>query len=85
MAVLGVHDLRSSSQTILVDKVFNLADHGGLPPKSDLSLLRLSVPARLSKSSAPRTSLKASCADRLPDCLQSPTSPQSASLTRTRS
>lgn len=47
--VLGVHDLRFSSQTIMVDQVFNLPDDGRFPPKSDLSLLRLSAPARLSK------------------------------------
>lgn len=50
--VLGVHDLRFSSQTVPVDKVFNLPEDGSFPPKSDLSLLRLSVPARLSKSTS---------------------------------
>lgn len=49
--VLGVHDLRfSSSQTILVDEVFGLPQDGNYPPRSDLALLRLSVPARLSRS-----------------------------------
>uniref|UniRef100_A0A8P4KFF0 Peptidase S1 domain-containing protein n=1 Tax=Dicentrarchus labrax TaxID=13489 RepID=A0A8P4KFF0_DICLA len=47
MVVLGVHDLRfSSSQMVPVDKVFNLPQDGSFPPKSDLSLLHLSVPAR---------------------------------------
>lgn len=50
MVVLGVHDLRLSSPTILVDEVFSLPDDGSFPPKSDLSLLRLSVPVRFSKS-----------------------------------
>ncbi|XP_068590082.1 ovochymase-1 isoform X2 [Cebidichthys violaceus] len=48
VVVLGVHDLRfASSQTIPVDEVFNLPQDGSFPPTSDLSLLRLSVPARL--------------------------------------
>ncbi|XP_044042526.1 ovochymase-1 isoform X2 [Siniperca chuatsi] len=52
--VLGVHDLRfSSSQTILVDEVFNLPHDGSFPPESDLSLLRLSLPARFSSSVSP--------------------------------
>lgn len=50
VVVLGVHDLRFSSQTIPVDQVFNQPHDGSFPPKSDLSLLRLSVPARLSKT-----------------------------------
>lgn len=48
--VLGAHDLRFSSQVIPVDQVFNQPDNGSFPPKSDLSLLRLSVPARLSEN-----------------------------------
>lgn len=49
VVVLGVHDLRfSSSQTVPVDEVFNLPQDGSFPPKSDVSLLRLSVPARFS-------------------------------------
>ncbi|XP_071358853.1 ovochymase-1 isoform X2 [Trachinotus anak] len=48
LVVLGIHDLRfSSAETIPVDKVFNLPQDSSFPPKSDLSLLRLSVPARL--------------------------------------
>lgn len=50
MVVLGVHDLRLSSQTIPVDEVFSLPDDGSFPPRSDLSLLRLSAPVRFSKS-----------------------------------
>ncbi|XP_042372373.1 ovochymase-1, partial [Plectropomus leopardus] len=54
LAVLGVHDLRfSSSQTIPVDEVFNLPQDSSFPPKSDLSLLRLSVPARFSSDASP--------------------------------
>ncbi|XP_054480990.1 ovochymase-1 [Anoplopoma fimbria] len=49
MVVLGVHDLRfSSSQTVPVDKVVDLPQDSSFPPTSDLSLLRLSVPARFS-------------------------------------
>ncbi|XP_029282301.1 ovochymase-1 isoform X2 [Cottoperca gobio] len=51
VVVLGVHDLRFSSQTIPVDEVINLPHDGSFPPKSDLSLLRLSVPARFSSVS----------------------------------
>lgn len=85
--VLGVHDLGFSSQTIPVDQVFNLPDDGSFPPKSDLSLLRLSVPARLSKSLllVLGTTLKGSCAEGLSVCLQRPASPRSASPRRTRS
>ncbi|CAJ1054450.1 ovochymase-1 isoform X1 [Xyrichtys novacula] len=54
MAVLGVHDLRfSASQTIPVDEVFNLPEDHSFPPKSDLSLIRLSVPARISSNVSP--------------------------------
>ncbi|XP_041636357.1 ovochymase-1 isoform X2 [Cheilinus undulatus] len=54
VVVLGVHDLRfSSSQTIPVDEVFNLPEDGSFPPKTDLSLLRLSVPARFRLNVAP--------------------------------
>ncbi|XP_036977682.1 ovochymase-1 [Acanthopagrus latus] len=54
VVVLGVHDLRfSSSQTVPVDEVFNLPQDGSFPPKSDVSLLRLSVPARFSSSVSP--------------------------------
>ncbi|XP_041819476.1 ovochymase-1 isoform X2 [Chelmon rostratus] len=54
VVVLGVHDLRfSSAQTVPVDEVFNLPQDGNFPPKSDLTLLRLSVPARFSSNVAP--------------------------------
>uniref|UniRef100_UPI0037E90D7C ovochymase-1 n=1 Tax=Semicossyphus pulcher TaxID=241346 RepID=UPI0037E90D7C len=54
VVVLGVHDLRfSSSQTVPVDEVFNLPEDGSFPPKSDLSLLRLSTPARFSSNVCP--------------------------------
>lgn len=93
VVVLGVHDLRfSSTQTIPVDEVVNLPQDGSFPPKLDLSLLRLSVPARISMS------IKANCIVcenpdflRLCDvthCLpvsQAPTCVQSVSLTRTKS
>lgn len=47
---LGLHDLRFlPSQTVLVDKVFHLPQDGSFPPRTDLSLLRLSVPARFSR------------------------------------
>lgn len=47
VVVLGVHDLKlKSAQTILVEEVFNPVHDAGFPPQSDLSLLRLSVPAR---------------------------------------
>ncbi|XP_071781059.2 ovochymase-1 [Centroberyx gerrardi] len=52
--VLGVHDLRFFlSQTIPVDEVFSLPQDGSFPPACDLSLLRLSVPARFSASVFP--------------------------------
>ncbi|XP_076025569.1 ovochymase-1 [Genypterus blacodes] len=48
--VLGVHDLKFfSSQTIPVDKVFKLPQDSSFPPKSDLTLLRLSAPARFKR------------------------------------
>lgn len=48
MAVLGGHDLGLSlSQTVPVERVFDLPQEDGFPPKNDLSLLRLAVPARL--------------------------------------
>uniref|UniRef100_A0A673BHC0 Zgc:55888 n=1 Tax=Sphaeramia orbicularis TaxID=375764 RepID=A0A673BHC0_9TELE len=48
VAVLGIHDIRfSSSRIIPIDKVFNLAQDHSFPPIADLSLLRLSRPARL--------------------------------------
>ncbi|XP_068611620.1 chymotrypsin B-like [Brachionichthys hirsutus] len=54
VVVLGVHDLRFSSvQIIPVDEVSNLPRDGSFPPKSDLSLVRLGVPARLGSSVAP--------------------------------
>ncbi|XP_056132695.1 ovochymase-1 [Lampris incognitus] len=52
--VLGAHDLRfMSTQSIPVDEVFSLPQNGSFPPASDLSLLRLSVPARFSASVFP--------------------------------
>ncbi|TKS90349.1 Transmembrane protease serine 9 [Collichthys lucidus] len=54
VVVLGVHDLRfTSSQTVPVDQVFNPPHDGSFPPKSDLSLLRLSVPTRFSSNVSP--------------------------------
>ncbi|XP_062239190.1 ovochymase-1 isoform X2 [Platichthys flesus] len=54
VVVLGIHDLRfSSSQTVSVDEVFNLPEDGSFPPKSDLSLLRLSVSARFNSNVSP--------------------------------
>ncbi|XP_053271476.1 ovochymase-1 [Pleuronectes platessa] len=54
VVVLGVHDLRfSSSQTVSVEEVFNLPEDGSFPPKSDLSLLRLSVSARFNSNVSP--------------------------------
>lgn len=51
VAVLGVHDLRfSSSRIIPIDQVFNLGKSHIFPPKDDLSLLRLSRPARLGRN-----------------------------------
>ncbi|XP_056224266.1 ovochymase-1 [Seriola aureovittata] len=54
VVALGLHDLRfSPAQTVPVDKVFNLPQDGSFPPKSDLSLLRLSVPARFGSNVSP--------------------------------
>nr|XP_043877177.1 transmembrane protease serine 9-like isoform X2 [Solea senegalensis] len=54
VVVLGTHNLRfSSSQTIPVDEVLNLPQDSGFPPKPDLSLLRLSVPARFNSNVSP--------------------------------
>ncbi|KAM9772076.1 ovochymase-1 isoform 2-T2 [Syngnathus typhle] len=54
VAVLGGHHLGLSlSQTVPVDKVFNLPQEDGFPPRHDLSLLRLAVPARLGVSVMP--------------------------------
>lgn len=48
MVVVGLHDLQfSASQTVPVDKVFNLPQDDLFPPSADLSLLRLSFPVRL--------------------------------------
>ncbi|CAB1345816.1 unnamed protein product [Coregonus sp. 'balchen'] len=45
--VLGGHDLRfMSTQTILVEEVFSHPHDGTFPPTSDLTLIKLSVPAR---------------------------------------
>lgn len=52
--VLGIHDIRFSSvQSIPVDLVIDLPEDGNYPPGSDLSLLRLSVPARLGRKVLP--------------------------------
>ncbi|CAK6983663.1 ovochymase-1 [Scomber scombrus] len=54
VVVLGVHDLRfSSPQMVPVDKVFNLPQDDSFPPSCDLSLLRLSVPARFNSNVSP--------------------------------
>ncbi|KAM9846090.1 ovochymase-1 [Aulostomus maculatus] len=54
VVVLGVHDIRfSPSQTVLVDEVVNPPQDNSFPPTSDLSLLRLSVPARFSATVSP--------------------------------
>ncbi|XP_034434190.1 ovochymase-1 isoform X1 [Hippoglossus hippoglossus] len=54
VVVLGIHDLRFlSSQSVSVDEVFNLPEDGSFPPKSDLSLLRLSVSARFNSNVSP--------------------------------
>ncbi|XP_049617469.1 ovochymase-1 isoform X1 [Syngnathus scovelli] len=54
VAVLGGHHLGLSlSQTVPVDKVFDLPQDDGFPPRHDLSLLRLAVPARLGVSVMP--------------------------------
>ncbi|XP_069375952.1 ovochymase-1 isoform X6 [Paralichthys olivaceus] len=54
VVVLGIHDMRFlSSQTASVDEVFNLPDDGSFPPKSDLSLLRLSISARFNSNVSP--------------------------------
>jgi hypothetical protein len=45
--VLGGHDLRfMAAQTIPVDEVFSHPHEGTFPPTSDLTLIKLSVPAR---------------------------------------
>ncbi|CAN9508356.1 unnamed protein product [Ophioblennius macclurei] len=54
VVVLGVHDVHFlSSQTVMVDGVFNPPLDGGFPPRSDLSLLRLSVAARIGPNVSP--------------------------------
>lgn len=56
MVVLGLHDVnQKSTQTILVEDVISPVHDASFPPQSDLSLLRLSVSARLGqrKSSSP--------------------------------
>ncbi|XP_051546815.1 transmembrane protease serine 9-like [Myxocyprinus asiaticus] len=46
--VLGAHDFNFiSGQTVIVESVQSLAHDGSFPPVSDLSMVRLSVPARL--------------------------------------
>ncbi|XP_077399431.1 ovochymase-1 isoform X2 [Vanacampus margaritifer] len=54
VAVLGGHDIGLSlSQTIPVDRVFDLPQEDDFPPKDDLSMLRLAVPARLGAGVTP--------------------------------
>ncbi|XP_047431441.1 ovochymase-1 isoform X2 [Mugil cephalus] len=54
VVVLGVHDLKFLAiQSIVVDEVFNPPQDAGFPPKSDLSLLHLSVDARFSSGVSP--------------------------------
>ncbi|XP_028254127.1 ovochymase-1 [Parambassis ranga] len=54
VVVLGVHDLQLlSAQTILVEEVFNPMQDASFPPKSDLSLLRLSVAAHFGSKVSP--------------------------------
>ncbi|XP_044200086.1 ovochymase-1 isoform X1 [Thunnus albacares] len=54
VVVLGVHDLQfSSPQSVPVDEVFNLPQDDSFPPTCDLSLLRLSIPARLNSNVSP--------------------------------
>ncbi|XP_051911029.1 ovochymase-1 isoform X1 [Hippocampus zosterae] len=54
VAVLGGHDLGLSlSQSVPVDRVFDPPQEDGFPPKNDLSLLRLAVPARLGAGVTP--------------------------------
>ncbi|KAL0196273.1 hypothetical protein M9458_009845, partial [Cirrhinus mrigala] len=48
VVVLGAHDLNfMSGQTAAVESVQSLAYDGSFPPVSDLSMIRLSVPARI--------------------------------------
>uniref|UniRef100_A0A672RK72 Zgc:55888 n=1 Tax=Sinocyclocheilus grahami TaxID=75366 RepID=A0A672RK72_SINGR len=48
VVVLGAHDLNfMSGQTAAVESVQSLAYDGSFPPASDLSMIRLSVPARI--------------------------------------
>ncbi|KAM8884847.1 ovochymase-1 [Synchiropus picturatus] len=54
VVVLGAHDLRfPSSQRIPVDEVFNPVQDHSFPPRSDLSLVKLSIPARIGPSVSP--------------------------------
>lgn len=46
--VLGAHDLNfMSGQTVDVESIQSLAYNGSYPPVSDLSMIHLSVPARI--------------------------------------
>ncbi|XP_077091021.1 ovochymase-1 isoform X2 [Siphateles boraxobius] len=48
VVILGAHDLNfMSGQTAAVESVQSLAQDGTFPPVSDLSMIRLSVPARI--------------------------------------
>ncbi|XP_020346222.1 transmembrane protease serine 9-like [Oncorhynchus kisutch] len=52
--VLGGHDLRfMAAQTIPVDEVFSHPHNGTFPPTSDLTLIKLSVPARFDDTVSP--------------------------------
>uniref|UniRef100_A0A3Q1DGS7 Peptidase S1 domain-containing protein n=1 Tax=Amphiprion ocellaris TaxID=80972 RepID=A0A3Q1DGS7_AMPOC len=54
VVVLGVHDLRFlSTQTILVDDVFEPLQDSSFPPKADLLLLRLGQDARFGSNISP--------------------------------
>ncbi|XP_051811212.1 ovochymase-1 isoform X2 [Acanthochromis polyacanthus] len=54
VVVLGVHDLRFlSTQTLLVDEVFEPPQDSSFPPKADLSLLRLHQDARFGSNISP--------------------------------
>lgn len=52
VVVLGAHDLNfMSGQTAAVESVQSLAFDGSFPPASDLSMIRLSVPAQIGTES----------------------------------
>ncbi|XP_030627660.1 ovochymase-1 [Chanos chanos] len=54
VAVLGAHDLNfMASQSVMVEKVYAFPHSNSFPPESDLSLIRLRIPARLGPSVFP--------------------------------